>query len=54
MNSNKCFSKIIADIFLPWHHVKIHLNAPDKQTAKTYAFIEMLTLADDQTKTKWI
>ena len=34
IGSNYCFSKIIADT---------HLNAPDLQSAKTSAFIEMIT-----------
>ncbi len=46
--SNNCFSKIIADVLTPWHCVNTHLKAPDQQTAKTSAFIEVLTLADDQ------
>ncbi len=32
----------------PWHCVNTHLNASDQQTAKTSAFIEVLTLANDQ------
>ncbi|MEE6522716.1 hypothetical protein FKM82_021325 [Ascaphus truei] len=47
MGSNNCFSKIIADVFPPWHCVNTHLNAPDQQNVKTPAFIEMVTLADD-------
>jgi len=31
---------------LPWHCVKTHLNAPDQQTAKTSAFIEVITRFD--------
>ena len=50
MGSNNCFSTIIANIFPSWHCVYIHLNAPDQQTAKTLAFIEMDTLADDHFK----
>jgi len=30
----------------PWNYVKTHLNAPHQQTAKTAAFIEMITLND--------
>ena len=48
MGSNSCFSKIIADVFPHWHCVNTHLNAPDQQTGKTSAFIEVLTLTDDQ------
>jgi len=46
--SNNCFSKIIADVFLPWHCVNTHLRAADQQTSKTSAFIEVMTLGDDQ------
>lgn len=35
---------IIADAFPPWHCVSKHLNAPDLHTAKSSAFIEVLTL----------
>jgi len=42
------FSEIIADVLPPWHCVNTHLNAPDQQTAKTSAFMEALTPADDQ------
>ena len=48
MGSNNCFSKIIADVFPPWHRVNTHLNAAEQQTDKTSAFIELLTLTDDQ------
>jgi len=48
IGSNSCFSKIIADVFHPWNSVSTHLNAPDEQTAKTFAFIEVLALVDDQ------
>jgi len=48
MGSNNCSSKIIADVFPPWHCVSTHLNALDQQTAKTSAFIQLVTLADDQ------
>lgn len=30
-----------------WHHVNVHLNPPD-QTAKSSAFMEVLTLPDYQ------
>jgi len=43
-----CFSKIIAYVFPFWHCMDTHLNVPDEQTAKTSAFIEVLTLTDDQ------
>ena len=42
------FSKIIADVFPPWHCVNTHLNSPDQQTDKTSDFMEVLTLTDDQ------
>jgi len=48
MGSNNRFSKIIADVFPLWHCVNTHLNAQDQQTDKTSAFIEVLTLTDDQ------
>ena len=48
MGSNNCFSKIIADVFPPWHRVNTHLNAAEQQTDKTSAFIEVLALTDDQ------
>lgn len=48
MCSNKCFSKAIFDVFPPWHCVNTHLNLPDKQTARTAAFIEVCTSADCQ------
>jgi len=47
MSSNNCFSKIIADVFPPLDCVNTRLNAPDQQTAKTYACIEVLRLDDD-------
>jgi len=53
MGSNNCFAKIIADVFAPWRCVNPHLNAPGQQSDKTSAFIELLTLADDQS-IKWI
>jgi len=37
----------LADVFPPWHCVNMHLNVPDQQTAKTSAFTEVITLADD-------
>ncbi len=40
--------KIIADVFSLWHIFNTHLKAPDQQTAKTSAFIEVLTLSDDR------
>ena len=55
MGSNSYFSRIIADDFLPSHSVNTHLNAPDHQTAKTSAFIEVLTLTDKQLiKSIWL
>ena len=43
MGSNSCFSEVIADVFPPWHRVNTHL-----ETDRTSAFIELLTLTDDQ------
>jgi len=34
MGSNSCFSKIIADVFPPWHRVNTHLDAAQQQTDK--------------------
>ena len=48
MDSNNRFSMITVDVFPPCHCVNTHLNAPDQQTAKTLAFIEVFILADDQ------
>jgi len=48
MGSHNCFSKIIADVFPLWNCVSTQLNAPDQQTAKTSAFIELVTIADDK------
>jgi len=48
MGSNNCFSKIIADVFPPWHRVNTHLDAAEQQTDQTPAFIEVLTLTEDQ------
>ena len=53
MGSNNCFSKIIADVFPPWRRVNTHLNAAEQQTDKTSAFIEVLTLTDDQSSVHW-
>ncbi|KAM8953118.1 kininogen-1 [Pelodytes ibericus] len=47
MSSNNCFSKIIADVFLPGHCFNTE-PAPDEQTATTSALIEVFTLVDDQ------
>ena len=41
-------SKSVTDVCPPWHCVKTHLNAPDQQTAKSSAFIEVLRAADNQ------
>ena len=38
----------IAYVFPPWYCANTHLNALDQQTAKTSAFIEVVTLAVDQ------
>ena len=43
MGSNNCFSKIIADVFPPWHRVNTHLDAAEQQTDQTSTFID-----DDQ------
>ena len=48
MGRNHFFSMITAYVFPPWHCVNTHLNAPDQQTAKSLAFIEVITLADNQ------
>jgi len=48
MGSNSCFSKIIADVVPPSHRVNTHLDAAEQQTDTTVAFIELLTLTDDQ------
>ena len=48
MGSNSCFSEIIADVFTPWHRVNTHLDAAEQQTDRTSAFVELLTLTDDQ------
>ena len=48
MGSNSCFSEIIADVFPPWHRVNTHLDAAEQQTDRNSAFIELLTLTDDQ------
>jgi len=37
---------IIADVFPPWHCVNTHVNGSDQHTAKTSAFIKVLTLED--------
>lgn len=47
MSHSTCFSKILADVFALWHCVNSHQKAPDQQTVNTWAFIEVLTLADD-------
>ncbi len=48
MAATLCYSKIIADVLPPWRYVNTHLKASDQQTDKTSAFLEVLTLADDQ------
>lgn len=48
MGSNSCFSKTIAAVVPPWRDGNTHQDAPDQHTAKTSAFIEMVTLEDDQ------
>ena len=48
MGSNNSFSKIIADVFPPGRRVNTHLDAAEQQTDRTSAFIELLTLTDDQ------
>ena len=47
MGRNSCFSNITADVISTLHLVNGLLNAPDQQTAKSSAFIEVLTPADD-------
>ena len=46
MGGNNGFTTITADVFPPSHCVNTNLNAPDQQTAKTSAFIDVVTLAD--------
>ena len=48
VGGNNCFSKIITDVFSPRHCVNSHPNAPDRQITKSFLFIEVATLADDQ------
>lgn len=48
MSINSCFSEIVPDVFPLLHCVNTNLIAPDLQTAKTPAFTEALTLADDE------
>jgi len=36
MGSNNCFSKIIADVFPPWHRVNTHLDAAEQQTDESF------------------
>lgn len=47
MSHSSRFSKLLADVFALWHCVNSHQKAPDQQTVNTWAFIEVLTLADD-------
>ena len=47
MGSNDCLSKINADVVPSWHCVNAHLDAPEQQTDKTSAFIEVLPLVDN-------
>lgn len=47
MGSNSCFSKTTAGASPPWPCVYTRLNASDQQTAKTFALVEALTLAND-------
>lgn len=48
MGSYKSFSGIIADVFPPLHFVITRLHAPDLQAVKKSAFIEVITLTEDQ------
>jgi len=48
LGSNCCFAGIIPGVVPHWYFVSTDLNAPEKQSAKTAAFLEVLTLADDQ------
>lgn len=48
MGSSSCSSNSSADVFPPWRHVNTHLNVAEQKTAKSSAFIEVLTLKDDQ------
>jgi len=38
---------IFYSVFPPWHCVNTHLNAPDQQTAKSFA-LTLVTFADGQ------
>lgn len=48
MGSYNSFSRIIADVFPPLHWVITRLHAPDLQAVKKSAFIEVITLTEDQ------
>lgn len=48
MDSNSCLFRVTADVFPPRYCVNKHLKAPNQQTTKASAFIEVLTLGDDQ------
>lgn len=38
MDSNNCFSKVIAHVFPLWHGANTHLKTPQRQTVKSPAF----------------
>lgn len=48
MDSNNCFSKVIAHVVPLWHCAKTHLKTPQRQTVKSPAFLEALALPDNQ------
>ena len=48
MNSDGHIHKLIANVTPSWHCITTHLDAPDQQTAQTFAYIEKVTLADHQ------
>ena len=47
LSSNNGFSEVMADALSYRPDVDTHLNAPEDQTAKCSAFIEIVTLLDD-------
>lgn len=54
MGSKNCLSKIIADVYPPWHCANVHLNARKQYTVQTSAFIMVVILAEDQVITdRW-
>lgn len=47
MNSKNCIFEAVADVLTAWHYVDIHQTAPEHQTAKCSAFIEVIKVLDD-------